>query len=267
MIKIFSPWTNPGGSTEAYIDLCNLFNNSGFDCIFYGPHDYHLDKCKSRKIRHESELKLSMSDNLIMHHFVPSSRPQVRKLILSTHEKHSFPIAWEIMRKGNPWCWDKIHFITEEQRKWHSIFPEESVVIGNVIKLDFDLLQSKSTGCAGVIGTVEPRKRTFESVKKAVSDGFQKIKLFGMSNDPVYLELITSTFGDKVEFMGFNRNKKQIYTSIDKVYHLARWEVACLVQGECKVLGMPFEGSEFCPDYPLWKEEDVLSSWIKVLDL
>ena len=60
MIKIFSPWTNPGGSTEAYIDLCNLFNNAGFDCIFYGPHDYHLDKCKSRKIKHDSELKLSV---------------------------------------------------------------------------------------------------------------------------------------------------------------------------------------------------------------
>lgn len=267
MIKILSNWSNPGGSTEAYIDLCNLFNKNGIDCTFYGPHPYHLGRCKSKQIKNANELNLTRDDNLILHHSIPTAKVQVRKVILSCHEKHSFPIAWEALKQGGSFNWDKIHFITEEQRKWHSIFPEEAVVIGNVINLGFTLENKPVTGCAGVVGSVEKRKRTFESVQKAISDGFQKVRLFGAVHDKNYLNHILEKFGDKVEVMGFAADKKQIYSSIDKVYHLSRWEIACLVQGECKVLGIPFEGSEFCPDYPIWKEADVLSAWKQVLDL
>lgn len=260
MIKIFSAWTNPGGSTVAYIDLCNLFNKHGMDCMFFGTGDYPQDKCNYKQIKNWNDLFLKNDDFLIIHHLHPPIKFGVKKIIFSCHEKHSFPVAVNI---GTPF-WeiiDSFHFITDEQRRWHSVFPEESFVIGNYINLGFTLENKRPTGCAGVIGTIENRKRTFESVKKAISDGYKKVLLYGTGPDANYLDDIYRAFGDKVEHRGYVQNKKEIYSSIDKVYHLSRWEIACLVQGECKILGIPFEGSEFCPDYPIWTEDQIINAW------
>ena len=46
-VKILSGRSNPGGATIHFIDLCNLLNDNGFDCTFYGPHEWHLGKCRS----------------------------------------------------------------------------------------------------------------------------------------------------------------------------------------------------------------------------
>lgn len=267
MIKIISSWSNPGGSTIAYIDLCNLFNSNGIDCIFYGPHDYHLDKCRSKKIKNLEDAQLSFKDNLIIHNFIPPKKLPVRRTVLSCHEKHSFPIAWELVKLGGIPTWDVIHFITNEQRQWHSMFPEECVVIGNYINLDFTVNTQIKKDAVGVIGTIEPRKRTYESVKKAVDDNNKLIYLFGSCQNSSYLQSIIDEFGSKVVYKGYLKNKKEIYDSIDKVYHLSRWEIACLVQGECKILGIPFVGSEFCPEYPIWTKQQILSEWKKVFDI
>ena len=50
-VKIVSGWSNPGGSTAHHISLTNLLNDNGYDCTFYGPHDWHKDKCKSANIQ------------------------------------------------------------------------------------------------------------------------------------------------------------------------------------------------------------------------
>ena len=47
MVKIISGYSEKGGSTTAFINLTNIFNENGIDCVFYGPHQWHLDKCKS----------------------------------------------------------------------------------------------------------------------------------------------------------------------------------------------------------------------------
>lgn len=47
MVKILSGWSNKGGSTFAFINLTNELNKNGIDTTFYGPHNWHLDKCKS----------------------------------------------------------------------------------------------------------------------------------------------------------------------------------------------------------------------------
>ena len=63
-IKIVSAWSNPGGSTVHFIDLCNLLNDNGFDCTFYGYHTWHLDKCKSGTF---NNVYLEEDDILISH--------------------------------------------------------------------------------------------------------------------------------------------------------------------------------------------------------
>lgn len=259
MIKLVSSWTNPGGSTVALIDLCNLFNKHGMHAVLHGTADFPTGKCKYKKIKSIDDLNISYTDKVIIHNIIPQSRLPAGKVILSMHEKHSLPIANELA-SGKKFNFDKIHFITEEQRKWHCIFPDESFVIGNYINLGFTLDGKHPTGCAGVIGTIEPRKRTFESVQKAILDGYNKVILFGTGNE-TYINTIMTAFRGKVDYRGYEKDKKTIYSSIDKVYHLSRWEIACLVQGECKILGIPFEGSEFCPDYPIWSENEVISAW------
>ena len=47
MIKIITGWSNRGGSTFAFINLTNKLNEYGYETILYGPHEWHLDKCKS----------------------------------------------------------------------------------------------------------------------------------------------------------------------------------------------------------------------------
>jgi hypothetical protein len=64
MIKILTGWSNTGGSTTAFINLTNLFNKNGIDCTMYGPHDYHLNKCKSGRL---NDIRLEENDNLIIH--------------------------------------------------------------------------------------------------------------------------------------------------------------------------------------------------------
>ena len=46
MVKIVSGISMSGGSTIILINLTNLFNSKGIDTTFYGPHDFHLNKCK-----------------------------------------------------------------------------------------------------------------------------------------------------------------------------------------------------------------------------
>ena len=47
MIKIFTGFSDGGGSTIAHINLVNELNNLNIPAILYGPHEWHLNKCKS----------------------------------------------------------------------------------------------------------------------------------------------------------------------------------------------------------------------------
>ena len=84
MVKILSGWSNKGGSTFAFIKLTNELNNAGIDTTFYGPHEWHLDKCKSGLLN--NNFKTNKDDILIVHFLNLGQRPDVKKVILSCHE-------------------------------------------------------------------------------------------------------------------------------------------------------------------------------------
>ena len=69
-IKFISGWSNPGGGTIHQIALTNLLNDNGFDCTFYGPHEWHLDKCRGELHRDFSLDK----DDILISHFINSSK-------------------------------------------------------------------------------------------------------------------------------------------------------------------------------------------------
>jgi hypothetical protein len=264
-VKIVTGWSNPGGSTTANINLCNLFNEKGLDCTLYGPHAWHLDKCKSGRI--EDAEDLGDEDVLIMHYFNVSGKVPVRKMILSLHEKELLKLS--DMKHDH---FDAIHFITEEQKEWQMSKVEDTSGIGEtfVIPNMYDSLVSEmrtaSVPTAGVIGSIDENKQTHISIQRALDDGFEKVLLFGKLIDvPYYKEKVEPLLGLNTLFAGFVEDKQEMYNSIDAAYLSSKSEVAPLVKGECALTGTKFMGNENTTggsDVPLSKDE-VFDRWVE----
>ena len=87
MEKIVSGWSNRGGSTFAFINLTNALNKAGYDTTFYGPHEWHLDKCKSGRM---NEINMGKNDKMIFHFIPLNSRPDVKKSFIILSRKKCF---------------------------------------------------------------------------------------------------------------------------------------------------------------------------------
>jgi len=170
MIKIVSGYSEKGGSTSAFIDLTNEFNKLGIDTTFYGPHKWHLDKCKSGLL--DSGFIVDKNDILICHFLQLPSRPNAKKVLLSCHEKWWFKVG-EIKQ-----YWDTTIFLHDAHREYHNAYKGDFRIIPNLKpnlkpkdKQELDLI-------AGIIGAIEDRKQTHISIQRALADGCEKIKIF-----------------------------------------------------------------------------------------
>ena len=200
-IKILSGWSNPGGSTEAFINLCNLFNQRGHDCTFYGPHEFHLDKCKSGML---GDCPVNEFDErLIVHYLKLPQRPEESEaVILACHEKEIFPV------KDIPCFWDNTVFVSESQREWHGT---NGVIIPNVVA---DLEEPKAFILgqpAGIIGSIDENKQTHVSIQRALDDGNKLVKLFGVVTDHGYYDEYVKPYVEdgKAELMGHEDDKQK----------------------------------------------------------
>ena len=235
-VKIVSGWTDPGGSTISFINLCNLFNTNGHDCVLYGPHEWHLDQCKG-SLHHLSMLQGNPGEILLTHFVELKERPQgFDKVILTCHEKES----WKV--KDNPVHWDEIVYVSESQRDWQGVYGR---VIPNVIEnLDFfDWSSQKETTAVGIIGGIEPNKQTHLSIERALADGHTNILIFGVIHSEEYYETKIKHYVDsgKVFMMGFEKNKQFMYNQVEKVYHSSKSETFNLVKAECEMLTLDFD--------------------------
>jgi len=239
-VKIVSSVSHVGGSTIILINLTNLFNSKGVDTTFYGPHDFHLDKCKSGSI---SDFKPQKNDIIMAHHVHFDARPNVKRIVLACHEKWWFEVA------DCPPFFDLVVFNHEEQRKYHSRYNGPYVLIPNPKDFTNPLLpkdKPELDKVAGVIGSIEERKQTHLSIKKALDDGCEKIYVYGkIMNEPYYNKYVKKyTVHPYVEFKGYSDDKQKMYDSIGRVYHLSSGEVSCLVKDECKYTNTKFFGNE-----------------------
>lgn len=121
-VKVVSGFSDKGGSTTAFINLTNKFNDNGIECIFYGPHTYHLDKCNSDILQN---LRFEKNDIIISHFLNLPSRPDVKKIVLSCHEKW-----WYQVGKVNQF-WDEVIFLHNEHQKYHSDYKGNYSIIPN----------------------------------------------------------------------------------------------------------------------------------------
>jgi len=76
MIKIISAYSGGGGSTHALIYLTNALNSAGYDTTYYGPSDWHLNKCKADKLNNFVSLP---TDVVISHSLRFNHRLNVKK--------------------------------------------------------------------------------------------------------------------------------------------------------------------------------------------
>jgi len=251
-VKIISGHTNPGGSTVAHINLCNLFNEYGLDAVFYGPHDWHLDKCRADKA---SSLVINSEDLLIVHYLVMPERPALaKKVILSCHEKHNYPIA-KINR-----FWDGIHFVFASQRDWHQV---QGVVIPNrITKLE---PRTVSNGIAGVIGSIQPHKQTHTSIDRALNEGYSKVLVYGVADDPDYFISHIKHYIDSgcAELREFEDDKQKMYDSVEAVYNSSESETFNFIRAECTATGTRYHGVDTSdPEVTLYSDKEIFSAWL-----
>jgi hypothetical protein len=264
-VRILSGWSNPGGSTVAFINLTNLLNDAGMDTIFYGPHEWHLDKCKGEST---SRLDISNPEDALVAHFVPlrEERVPLKKIIFSCHETTLFPLKDYPMKVV-----DNIHFVSEWQREWHGI-DKPSTVIPNIVKVGKRKSPHKR-GAVGIIGSIDRHKQTALAIESALESESKstKILIFGnVSNQQYYEDEVKPLLRThkRVKILGKYDDKDVMYNMVDAVYHASKSETYGLVKHECDMHGIPFNDLFNSSDHSeYWPEERILEAWKTLLEL
>lgn len=260
-VKIVSGWSEKGGSTTAFINLTNFLNENNIDCTFYGPHQWHLDKCKSDLTQN---LNLSKQDRLICHFLKLDIRPDAKKVVLSCHENWWFEVA-DIKQ-----YWDEAVFLHKQHKDYHwryngkySIIPNLKENLKSKEKPELDLV-------AGVIGTIESRKQTHLSIQRALDENCEKILVYGHIGEMDYYVNYVKKYFDlpNIIHMNFSTNKQQMYDSIGRVYHSSKGEVACLVKDEAYITNTKFFGNEQTQnEVSKLTNHEILKLWKKILEI
>ena len=253
-VKLVSTWTRPGGGTVAHINLTNLLNDNGYDCTFYGPHDWHLDKCKSNPL---DKCVLEPDDILISHFIKVPDEVKVKQHILYCHEKDIFPL------KNIPLAqYDLIVFVSNLQKEWQGVDHPSVIIPPAVNKVEWENPNNK---VAGVIGSIDYNKQTHKSIKRALKDGYKKVLLFGELNDtPYYNKTVAKLVrSGKAVMMGHEDEREALYGQVSEVYHSSLSETYGLVEAECRLSGIPFNGTSNGQE--ILEKEEILEKWKKVL--
>lgn len=258
-IKIISGWSNPGGSTTAFINLCNLFNSNDMDCTFYGPHTFPSGQCSfdlmdNCAVNDEGEV-------LITHFLKLPERPEAsKKVILACHEKDVYKV-----KDVKPF-WDEIVYVSNSQMFWQGV---PGTVIPNVITslVKSETLPEKK---AGIIGSIDRNKNTHVSIQRALDDGFSEVTLYGMVTDQGYYKESVNPYvmNGKAIIHGYETNPQEMYNSITDVYHSSLSETFNFIKAECIATGTKYHGTESSEAGAEYLSPDeVLTKWKKLLQI
>lgn len=254
-VKIVSGWSNPGGGTIAHIALTNLLNENGIDCTFYGPHDWHLDKCRSGKL---NDVSIGVHDYLITHFIQVAKNVNCKKHILYCHEKDLFPL-----KKMDLAQYDTIAFVSNLQKQWHMVNHPSVIIPPPVEKIEWT---SPSNNYAGVVGSIDKNKQTHKSISRAIADGYDKVLLFGDVTDMLYFneKIAMHLDSGKAVLMGHEDSREALYGQVKEVYHSSLSETYGLVEAECRLSGIPFNGDSNGQD--IVPNEEILERWKSILN-
>ena len=258
MIKIITGWSDPGGSTESFIRLTNELNKRGHDAILHGPHEWHLDKCKSDKLKNEMEVS---SDDIVLVHFLDiKKRLPVKKFIYVCHEKNLKQVGEEFHH------YDACVFLHKRHREYHERYKGPSFLIPNL----FESFETKKCSdyreCAGVIGTIDINKRTHISIQRAKDAGYKHIYIYGTINDSKYYQDHVGPLVDdkQVIYKGF-KTKSEIYSSVGAVFLSSESECAPMILQECYQTKTNFHGYEHISyDIDHDSNDEIIDKWVNL---
>lgn len=268
-VAIVTGWSNPGGSTESYINLTNALNDSGISTIMLGPHTYHIDKCNGGTLE---AFQTTKAKNVIWHFLKMSNQSfdhiSKSNIILSCHEH-------DLNRVFYKYCtgmFNHFHFVSESQKQYHleKDDPKDDLsihVIPNILDPNLKKLYVGIVGkVGGVIGSIDRHKRTHLSIQKALDDGCDKVRVFGKDTDLEYhLEMVDPLLKDpRVHWHGVIDDKSKMYASITDVYHYSLSETWGYIKAECQYLKIPFHSNNETP-IDLKSSEDIVNSWKELL--
>tara|TARA_R110000737_G_scaffold342841_1_gene368113 strand:+ start:4932 stop:5705 length:774 start_codon:yes stop_codon:yes gene_type:complete len=253
-VNIISGWSNPGGSTIHHINLTNILNANGHDCTFYGPHEWHLDKCDGVFLK---EWEDAEGLDVTISHFCQLREKPKGKHILSLHETNLFPLNQMDLSQ-----WDLIHYVSNRQRAWHNVNHPYVIIPPSV---DFIKLNDPPTGIAGVIGSIDSHKQTHIAIREAFKAGYDKVLLFGEITELSYFNDFISkdVLSNKVVVMNHCDDKEEMYDQISAVFHYSKRETYGMVEAECNQAGIPFFGNKNNPE--VLTDGEILKRWEKVL--
>lgn len=265
MIRIYSGYSECGGSCLAFINLTNALNQAGYDTTFYGTNSFPLNRCKyvqlkTKLIEHNPE------DSLIIHYITNpfNNKPNVKKLIYSSHEQEVYPI------KGiNYKIFDKIHYVSDHQRQFHNV-NHPYFILPNV--LDSLVPNPKpNKKVAGIIGSIDRNKQTHISIERAIQDGFEDIWIFGNIHDPIYYEQKVDSLidGKRVKMLGYMENKQKMYDMITHMYISSLRECLPYTIGECmktNTIVCGIEGKNYL-DCKFMDTEEIVKKWVEELGI
>jgi hypothetical protein len=260
MIKIISGWSNPGGSTTAFINLVNAFNEAGYEAKFYGPHHWANNKTKYFEQIGSRKMILTSEDHVIFHFTNKvDKRLPVKTQIFSCHEQDIFPL-----KNINYSVFDKIHYVSEHQRLYHMI-DHPYFILPNILDDLKESCKLNDKKIGGIIGSIDRNKRVDHSIKRALKDGCEKVLIYGMISDPWYWQKEVSPLvdGNKVVYMGYEDNKQKMYDSITDVYQDSKLETWGYIKGECKLTVTKYHGSKSTEGYWEMSKDDIIKNWVK----
>ncbi len=237
MVKILSGWSRPGGSTTAFINLTNFFNANEIECIYYGPHSYHLDKCRGAELK---KFFLEADDRVICHFLdIFDSRPHVARFLLSLHEKELFPL-----RNYDYTIYDAIHYVSESQKEWHGCFHPYFICPNMVNELRRNE-QPPAVVTAGVIGSVDANKNVHVSIRRALAAGMERVLVFGRITDREYYDTRVAPLvdGSRVVYCGHQEDRQAMYDQLTDVFQDSLSESWGYIQRECELAGVRYHGS------------------------
>ena len=119
---------------------------------------------------------------------------------------------------------------------------------------------------AGVIGSIDLNKQTHVSINRALNvGGYEKVLVFGEVTDLPYFNECIAHFvaKGKVVMAGHESDREALYAQISEVYHSSLSETYGLVEAECRLSGIPFNGSSNGQE--ILSEEEILERWESIL--
>lgn len=294
MIKIISGYSHAAGSTLALINLCNEFNSRGHVCTFYGPDNWHVDKCRSGSLddfrveagdiviandiplfsigdlsnlkviigeRGKRQVFKTLRNSLLC--LLPSKKSDNFRLLLTCLSGES------MSRTGvRPSLFQKFHFSSTALPGYSRIRSPKFVSPG--FCSDLKRSENKPEKTAGIIGSIKRQNNIAIAIEQALSDGMETVTIFGYMKDPIYFyeEIVPLTIRHRgrIKYAGFMDDKQKMYDAISDVYSSVHkpWS---LVSQECAMTDTGYHAPESASTDVRMTNEQIFQVWKNELAL